>query len=99
MLFLPSAWTYEAGLPLKVGIPGFRDNAVLVISVTGEDTVYSSTPQYWSEELVSVLGCCTSTSYYTDRPERPGYGSGPRIGPKGKDIRDSRACLRHHATD
>ena len=48
LLFLPSALTYEAVLPPKAKIPGFRDSAVPVISGTGADTVYSSTPHYGS---------------------------------------------------
>ena len=83
LLFLPSVLTYEAGLPPEAGIPGFQDNVVPVISRTGANTVYSFILQYGSEEPVSVLGCCTSTSYYTDRTERPGHGLGPRTGPTG----------------
>ena len=44
MLLFPSAWTYEAGLPIEVWISGFWAGAVPVISGTGVDTVYSSTP-------------------------------------------------------
>ena len=56
-------------------------------------------PQYGSEEPISVPGCCTSTSYGIDKPERPGHGLRPRIGPTGRAIRDSGACLRHQVTD
>ena len=44
MLLLPSAWTYEMGLPTEAWIPEFWAGAVLVISGTGVDTIYSSTP-------------------------------------------------------
>ena len=54
MLLLPSVWTYEAGLPIKACILGFWASIILVISGTGADTVYSSTPQYGSKEPVSV---------------------------------------------
>ena len=50
MLLLPSSWTYEAGLPTEAWILGFWVGVVPVISGTGADTVYSSTPQYGSEE-------------------------------------------------
>ena len=38
MLILPSAWTYEVGLPTEVWIPGFWADTVLVISGTGADS-------------------------------------------------------------
>ena len=41
MLPLPSAWTYEAGLPTEAWIPGFWVGIVPVISGTGADTIYS----------------------------------------------------------
>ena len=44
MLLLPSTWTYETGLPTEAWIPGFWAGEVLVISWTGINTVYSSTP-------------------------------------------------------
>ena len=72
VLSLPAAWTYEEGLPLETGLPGFRDRAVPVSGRTREDTVYSYTVWYRPEELVSVSGSCTGTSCYTGRPERPG---------------------------
>ena len=72
MLSLPATWTYEEGLPLETGIPGFRDNVVPVSGRTREDTVYSSTDRYRPEEPVSVSGSCTGTSRYTGRPEMPG---------------------------
>ena len=74
MLPFPAAWTYQEGLPLKTGIPGFWNNAVLVSGKTGGDTVYSSTARYRQEEPESVSGSCTGTSRYTGMPERPGYG-------------------------
>ena len=46
VLPLPTAWTYQEGLPPETRIPGFRDNTVLINGGTGEDTVYSSTSQY-----------------------------------------------------
>ena len=46
MLFLPTAWACEMGLPPEIGIPGFWDSTVPVNGRTGEDTVYSSTARY-----------------------------------------------------
>ena len=63
------------GIAPEVGIPRLWDNAVPVGRRTGEYTVHSSTPQYGSEELVSVSGCYTSTSNNTDRPEGLECGS------------------------
>ena len=88
MFPLPTTQTYEAGLPQEAGIPGIRDNAVPVIYGTGADTVYSSTPQYGSEEPILVAGCYTGAFRYTGRLERLGHGSGPRTGPTSRDIRD-----------
>ena len=44
MLLLPSAWTYEVGLPTEVWIPGFWADAVLVISGTGTYSLFLHTP-------------------------------------------------------
>ena len=96
VLSLPAARTHEEGLPLETGILGFRDSTIPVSSRTGEDTVHSSTPQYRPEELVSVSGSCTCTTYYTGRPEGPGYGPRQRTRPIGRDIRDTGACLHHY---
>ena len=78
MLFMPTAWACETGLPLDIGIPGFWDSTVPVSGRTDEDTVYSSTARYRSEEPVSVSGCYTSTPSNTDRPEGPECGSKSR---------------------
>ena len=86
MLFLLIVWTYETGLPPEARIPGFRGSALPVISGTGKDTVYSSTPQYGSEEPVSVPGCYTDTSRYTGRPEGPRYGLRSRARLVGLDF-------------
>ena len=74
MFPLPTAWTYETGLPPKARIPEFRDSAIPVISGTGAKIVYSSTPLYRSKEPVPVPRCCTGTFRYLDRPERPKHG-------------------------
>ena len=74
MLPLPTARTYEEGLPLETGIPRFRDSTIPVSGRTGEDIVYFSTARYRSEESVSVSGSYTGTSPFTGRPERPEYG-------------------------
>ena len=71
VLSLPTARTYEEGLPPETGIPGFWDSAVLVSGRIGEDTLYSSTDRYRPEEPVSVSRSCTGTSRNTGRPERP----------------------------
>ena len=99
MFPLPSARTCEAGLPSYARIPGFRDNAVPIISGTGVDTVRSFSPQCGSGGLVPVLGCCTSAFFYTDRRKRPGNGLRSSIELTGRDFRDPGACLRHHTTD
>ena len=96
MLLLPSALTYEAGLPLKARIPGFRAGAVLVINRIGADTVCSFSPRYGSEEPLSIARFYASTFDNTNRSEGPDYGSRSRIGFTGKDFRDLRACLRHY---
>ena len=70
MLPLPTARTYEEGLPSKAEIPGFWGSAVPVSGGTREDIVYSSTAQYKPEEPVSVSESCTSTSRYTGRQAR-----------------------------
>ena len=62
------------------------------------DIVCSFSPQCGLEGPVSVPGCCTSIFYYTDKPERPGYGSRPRTGLTGLNFRDLGACLHHHTT-
>ena len=74
VLPLPTARTYEEGLPPETGIPRFWYSAIPVNGGTREDTVYSSISQYRPKEPVSVSGSCTGTSCYTGRPERPGYG-------------------------
>ena len=98
MLPLPAAWTYQEGLPLETGIPGFRDSVVPVSGRTGEDIVYSSTDRYRPEEPVSISGSYTGTSHYTGRPERPDYGPRQRTRPTDRDVRGLGACLRHHTT-
>ena len=84
MLFLPSAWTYEAGLPSETRILGFWDNVIPVISGIGVDTVCSFSPQCGPEGPVSVPGCGASSFYYTDWLERPGYGSRSRARPQAE---------------
>ena len=42
MFPLPTARTYEAGLPIEAGIPGFQDNVVPVIRGTGVDPTRST---------------------------------------------------------
>ena len=81
MLSLPAAQTYEEGLLLETGIPGFWDSVVPVSGRTGEDTVYSSIAQYMQEESVLVSGSRTGTFGYIGRPERPDYGPRQRTGP------------------
>ena len=99
MFPLPAAQTYEKGLPRETGIPEFGDSAVPISCGIGADTIYSSTPWYGSNELVSVLGSCTGASNYTGRLEGSDYGSRQRAGPTSRDVRDLRACLCHHTTD
>ena len=98
MLLLPSAWTYEAGLPTEVWIAGFWAGAVPVISGIGTDTVYTSIPQYGSEEPVLVVECYTSTFGSTYRLEGPYYGSRSGTGLTVQDFGDPGACLRRCTT-
>ena len=63
------------GIAPETGIPRPWDNAVPVSRKTGGYTVHSSTPEYGSEELVSVSGCYTSTLNSTDCPKGPECGS------------------------
>ena len=95
MLILSSAWTYEVGLPTEAWIPRFWVGAVPVINGTSADTIYSSIPQYRSEELVSVTECYTSTFGSTDMSEGPDFGSRSGTRLTGQDFRDLGACLRH----
>ena len=44
MLFLPLAWTYEAGLPSEAMILGFWDRIIPIINGTGGDIVCSFSP-------------------------------------------------------
>ena len=83
MFPLPSAWTCETRLPIKVGIPRIQDTTVPVISGTGVDTVCSFSPQCGPDGPISVSRCGIGTVYYTDRPERPGCGLRPRTGLTG----------------
>ena len=99
MLPFLATWTYEEGLPLETGIPGFRDSIVPVSGRTEEDTVHSFTAQYRPEEPVLVSGSCMGTSCYTGRPKRLGNGLRQRMRPIGKDVRGSGACLLYHTTD
>ena len=97
MLPLPAAWTYETRLPLETGIPGFWDSTVPVSHIERKGAVHSTTPQWGSEEPVSVAGCYTSASGSTDGPEGPECGSRSGTEPAGQDIEDPGACLRCRA--
>ena len=97
MLFLSTAWTHEMGLPPEIGIPGFWDSTVPVSCRIGEDTVHSFTPNYGSEEPVSVAGCHISTFGNTDGPEGPEIGSRSGTELTGQDFGNLRVCLRHYA--
>ena len=95
MLLLPSAWTYEEGLPTEVGIPGFLAGAGPVISGTGADLGCSFSLRCESEEPVSIAGCYPSAFSSTDRLEGPGYGSRSGTGLIGQDFGDPGTCLRY----
>ena len=95
MLFLPSAWTFEAGLPLETRFPRLWDTSVPFISGTGADTVCSLSPQCGLEEPASVSRCCTRAFCYT---KRPGYGSRSRTRLTSRDFKDPGECLLHHTT-
>ena len=98
MLLLPSAWTYEAGLPTEAGIQGFWVGLVPVINGTGADTVCSFSPRYGSEEPVSVAECYASTFGSRDRPKGLEYGSRSGTRLTGQDFKDLGACLRRCTT-
>ena len=74
VLFLPSAWTYEKGLPSKARIPGFWDNAVLIISGIGGDIVCSFSPQCGSKEPASISGVAQAP--FTTQTGQRGQGMG-----------------------
>ena len=93
MLFLPTAWTHETGLPPKTGIQGFWDSTIPVSYRTGEETIHSSTAKYGLEEPISVAGCYTSTFGSTDGPEGLECGSKSGTELAGQDFEDSRECL------
>ena len=95
MLLLPSAWTYEARLPVEAGIPGFWVDTVPVINGTGADSVCSFSPWCGSEEPVSVAKFYANTSGGIDGPEGPGYGLRSGTGLTGQDFGDLGACLLH----
>ena len=95
VLPLPAAWTFEEGLPLENGIPGFGNNAIPVSYGIRADTVCSSTSQYRPEEPVSVPKCCTCISRCIDRSKGPYYRPRQMTSPTS---RDSGACLHHHTT-
>ena len=97
MLPLPTAWTYETGLPPETGSQGFwTAQSQLAIEQEGVQFIPPH-PSGGSEEPVSVAGCYTSTSGSTDGPEGPECGS--RSGTKlaGQDVEDPGTCLRHRA--
>ena len=86
-------------MPSEAWISGYCDGAVPVINGTGADAICSFLPECGLEGLVSVSGCYIGTFYYTDRLERPWYGSRSRIGFTGRDISDIGECARHHTID
>ena len=99
MLLLPSAWTYEVGLPTEAWIQGFWVDAVLVIGGTGADSVCSFSLWYGSKEPVSVAGCYASTFDGTDELEGPEYGSRYGTRPTCQDLGDLGECLRRCILD
>ena len=56
MLFLPSALTFEAGLPSEARIPKLWDSAVPVISGTGTDAVCSFSPSAGQRDQYQYQG-------------------------------------------
>ena len=98
MLLLPSAWTYEAGLPTEAWIPGFWAGAVPIIDGKSTDLVCSFSLWNESEEPVSVAGCYASTFGGTDGPEGPKYGSRSGTGSIGQDFGDLGTCLHRCTT-
>ena len=100
MLLLPSAWTYEARLPPKARIPKGWDTTIPIINGTCTDAFCSSLPQHRPGEPVSVPGCCTSAYYFTDRIERPEYGSRSGIRLISRNFEDPwvSASLYHRLT-
>ena len=74
MFLLLPALTQEAGLPTRAEIPRIWDTVVPDIDGTYTDTVYSFSPQYGSEEPVSVAECHASTFGSIDRLEGTDMG-------------------------
>ena len=99
MFPLPSAWTYEAGLPSEARILGFWDSAIPVISGTGTDTICSFSPRCGPGEPMSVPRCCISTYYFVDGPYGPGLGLGSRPRLSGRYFKDLGAYLRCDIAD
>ena len=85
MLPFPAARTYEEGLTLEIGIPGFWDITVPVSGGTGEDTIYSSTAQYRPEELVQGAARAPPVTQAGQRGQAMGRGRGrgPQAGTLG----------------
>ena len=71
MFPLPSAWTPEAGLFSKIGIPDLCDTSVIVISGTYTDLVCSSLPHHEPRETVLVVGHYTGLYYFAVLPDGP----------------------------
>ena len=91
MLLLPSAWTYEAGLPSKAKTPELWDTIVPIISGTCADVVCSSLPQHGPGEPISVPRCYTSTYYFADGHMGQGMGRG-----QGQDFQAETLRIQGH---
>ena len=96
---LPSAWTYETGLPTEPRILGSWDTSV--INGTHSDIICLFLPLHEPGEQISVPGCDTGTGCFADRQERPEHGSRSRsrAGTTSRDFEDLGACLHRHTID
>ena len=97
MLPLPTAWTYETGLPQETGIPGIWESTVPTSHRTREGEIHSTTAWCGSEKQVSVVGCYTSASGSTYGLEGPECGSRSGTKAAGQDVEDPGACLCRRA--
>ena len=98
MLPLSSARTHQTELPIEAGIPKSWNALVPIVSEAHFDTVCSFLLQHRPKEPVSASGYDTGTYHVTGGPERPEYGSRPRVGLTNRDFEDPGACLCRYTT-
>ena len=90
MLPLPSAWAHKTRLSTKTRILKLWDIIVPIIIGTCVDEVCSFLLHGLGEPM-SVLGCYTSTYYFTDGPHGQGMGRG-----RGQDYQAGASGTQGH---